>query len=571
MSSATRESDDEEDLVELLHIDEDHYPTFASMNLMPCLIKAAAKLGWCSPTPVQRGCIPYLMKGKDVVGSAVTGSGKTGAFLLPLLHRLIALKVNNKQVFKATRILVLTPTRELATQIQDQATKLSATAPDGVTVTTGTVYGGVSIKPQLRLFKDKTDLVVACPGRLLELLEKHSKKCEMKYLTAFIVDEADKMLEMGFVDDIRTIARKLTEVKGSALKARRQSGLFAATIGDVDDLCEAVVSPAAVRVRLQRRYKPRLPENMTHAVCYVPDEFDSKKRFLIAYLNDKTLKVGSACVFVRQKQLCALIQSTLQEHDITCTQINSTLTQAQRDVNLNSFREGASRVIVATNVLARGIDVPSLSHVFNFDVPLRPEEYVHRVGRTARAHRAGHAVTLMCGSEKQLVEDIETFIGRQIPVVKLRDVERSAGLTKPKTKKKTNEDSNTTNDQTIAGTEQEQTPQEDQNKKNKNKNNKDNKDKMKNKQQNIAPGIAVRPSVSLRGAPSTKAKAKAKARAKARAKAKKKKRTKAEEGSTGANKRAKPDPTAANTPSEGDGKDMKKWRAARLAFLDDSD
>lgn len=413
---------------EITSIEDSFYPTFESMGLDPALIKGTKAMGFHEPTNIQRGCISQLIQGKDVIASALTGSGKTAAFVLPMLQQLINIKKKNAN-FPATRALILSPTRELAAQITKNIRDLSQfVSPDlNVDIKVGTVYGGASDKPQLAFFKKKVDILVACPGRLLDMMKKY-KRCRLKFVRFLVLDEADKMLDMGFIDDVKRVVEHLDGKSddghgkaGSNTKAKRQASLFAATIGRVEELCSLIVSDQAITVQLQSKYKPKLPANMTHHLCRLPDPWDSKLKFLIKYIRHKDMEVGSAVVFVQEKANCEKVCTYIKKEGITADYLHSDRTQAQRDAAMMGFKNGDYRVIVATNVISRGIDVPALTHVFNFDVPTTPEDYVHRVGRTARADRSGHAVTLMSGSEKEALEDIECAIGFKLPLTKIQD------------------------------------------------------------------------------------------------------------------------------------------------------
>jgi len=359
---------------------------------------------------------------------------KTCAFLLPMLHRIISVK--QKQLpkeFSTTRGLVVTPTRELAQQIHDQIVELCAfldkCAP-GVNVTSGTVFGGTGDKNQINLFKRKIDVIVACPGRLLQLMKNHEKVCSLKHISHLVVDEADKMLEMGFANDVKEIVRLLDKNRCGNKKSskRRHSSLFSATFGQLEDLCCAVVAEDACLVKLQSKFKPKLPENMLHFLAKAPDTWESKKAFVANYINDPENKVGKAIVFVAEKAHCQHVVAHLKRSGISAVEIHSDKSQAQRTEAIKGFRETEFRVIVCTNILSRGIDVVDLTHVVNFAVPKNPDDYIHRVGRTARADRKGVAVTLMAGNEAEEIKDIEAFTGLTFHPISITAVGALSGV-----------------------------------------------------------------------------------------------------------------------------------------------
>ncbi len=354
------------------------------------LVRAIDALGFEEPTPIQRQAIPPALAGRDVLATAMTGSGKTAAFLLPILQSLLGKKRGT------TRALVLTPTRELAAQIvehfQDLAryTKLRAAA----------VYGGVGMQPQTRAFQQGVDVIVACPGRLLDHFNyPHAR---LSGLEVLVLDEADRMLDMGFLPDIRRVLRHLPS-RGL------QTMLFSATMPPPIVALSRDLLKDPVRVAIQKKAKPAT--GITQAIF--PVRQDLKSRLLCAMLQDGGIQ--NALVFTRTKHRADRLARFLGRHGIPADRIHGNRSQTQRTRALADFKGGKSRVLVATDIAARGIDVELLSHVINFDVPHVPEDYIHRVGRTARAQATGEAFTLVSPQEQGDLRAIERAIGKALP------------------------------------------------------------------------------------------------------------------------------------------------------------
>jgi ATP-dependent RNA helicase RhlE len=365
--------------------------SFSSLNLHASLSRATSDLGFEKPTPIQAEAIPAGLAGRDVLASASTGSGKTAAFLLPILQRLLA------EPRGRTRALVLTPTRELAQQIADDARDLAR----HTRVTSAAVYGGVAMGPQQRAFRSGADLIVATPGRLLDHMR--SGTARFTGLEVLVLDEADRMLDMGFLPDIRRIL--------AALPRERQTLFFSATMpAPIAKLAgEMLHEPATIQ--LARTAGPAA--GITQSVYPVAQD---RKAELLAALLEKG-EMRDALVFTRTKHRADRLQRYLSERKVRAGRIHGNRSQRQRNEALEGFRSGFYRVLVATDIAARGIDVEALGHVVNFDVPAVPEDYVHRVGRTGRAEATGDAFTFVSPQEEADLRRIERAIGKRLPRV----------------------------------------------------------------------------------------------------------------------------------------------------------
>jgi ATP-dependent RNA helicase RhlE len=373
---------------------------FTALGLHPSLLRAVKEMGFVRPTPIQGDAIPAAMSGRDVLASAETGSGKTAAFLLPILHRLIGVPRGT------TRALVLAPTRELAAQILDDLQDLAVHTP----VTGAEIFGGVSMGPQEHAFRSGVDVIVATPGRLLDHLRRpYAKLDKIEYL---VLDEADRMLDMGFLPEIRKILRHVP--------SRRQTLFFSATMPPP---IRALTSEMLHQPVTVRRERPSVtPVGITQAVYPVQQEL--KAALLVALL--KKGDISQALVFTRTKHRANRLADTLGRAGIDAGRLHGNRSQAQRTAALAAFKSGRSAVLVATDIAARGIDVDALGHVVNFDVPLAPDDYVHRVGRTGRAEATGEAFTFVAPEERDELAAIERVLGRQLPRVTVPDFDYSA-------------------------------------------------------------------------------------------------------------------------------------------------
>ena len=373
---------------------------FSSLHLHRDLLKGIHELGFTRPTPIQSDAIPAALQGRDLLACAQTGSGKTAAFLLPILHRLL------EKPKRATRALVLTPTRELAAQILEDLNALAIHTP----ITAAAVYGGVGMGPQEHAFRSGVDVIVATPGRLLDHFRApYAKLDALEYL---VLDEADRMLDMGFLPDIRRVLRHIP--------ARRQTLFFSATMpGPIGQLAaEMLKNPATIN--LQRQAAPAV--GITQAVYPVAQEL---KPALFLELLKRDL-VREALVFTRTKHRANRLAEFLVRNRISAERIHGNRSQPQRTQALAGFKSGQYRVLVATDIAARGIDVEALSHVVNFDVPAAPEDYIHRVGRTGRAELTGDAFTFVAPEEEGDLRAIERAVKRTLPRVTLPDFDYQA-------------------------------------------------------------------------------------------------------------------------------------------------
>ncbi len=363
---------------------------FSQFDLHHDLLRGVREMGFTRPTPIQADAIPPAMQGRDVLACAMTGSGKTAAFLLPILHHLIGKKRG------VTRALVLTPTRELAAQIQEHARALTIHTP----LSSAAVFGGVAMGPQEHAFRTGADLIIATPGRLLDHFRFPYAKLD--HLEILVLDEADRMLDMGFLPDIRRVLKHLPAKS-------RQTLFFSATMPPpiIQLTREMLKSPATINI--ERQAAPAV--GITQAVYPVPQHM--KAPLLLELLQRGDIK--NVLVFTRTKHRANRLSETLARKGVACERIHGNRSQAQRTQALAGFKSGKYRVLVATDIAARGIDVEALSHVVNFDVPNVPEDYIHRVGRTARAEMTGDAFTFVSPEELTDLAAIERAIGKRLP------------------------------------------------------------------------------------------------------------------------------------------------------------
>jgi ATP-dependent RNA helicase RhlE len=364
--------------------------TFESLGLSEAVLRSTRDSGYETPTPIQREAIPAILLGRDVIGLAQTGTGKTAAFTLPLVDRLLGGP-------RRTRAIVLTPTRELCMQVEQAIRKYAMHAPLSVVA----VFGGVPLEPQTKALRDGADVVVATPGRLIDHLERQNVAVDD--IETLVLDEADRMLDMGFAPQINRLV--------SEMPRYRQTLLFSATMPpEVEVLARKYLRKPQV-VQIGRRSEAA--HTVTHAVYPVPRE---RKSALLAHLlRDGDL--DSVLVFVRTKMGADRVVRHLQDEGIEATAMHADKTQAQRTNALADFKAGKTRVLVATDIAQRGLDISHITHVISYDVPQQPEDYVHRIGRTGRASREGDAYTFMSPDEIAMVRTIEAVIGRPIPRV----------------------------------------------------------------------------------------------------------------------------------------------------------
>ncbi|MGB6362734.1 MAG: DEAD/DEAH box helicase [Thermoanaerobaculia bacterium] len=363
--------------------------SFNSFNLDPSLLRAVADLGFTTPTPIQRDGLPPALEGRDVLACAMTGSGKTATFLLPLLQRLLGTKRGT------TRGLVIAPTRELAAQIVEHFNHLARHTP----LKAMAIYGGVAMGPQEQAFRRGVDVLVACPGRLLDHLGR--PYANLDGVEVLVLDEADRMLDMGFLPDIRRVLKRLPPLD--------QTLLFSATLPPpiVTLARELLRDPAILNIE-----RPAAPAVGVRQAIY-PVRHDLKPNLLLELLRRR--EIANALVFTRTKHRANRLTQFLETHGVACERIHGNRSQSQRTKALAGFRRGRYRVLVATDVASRGIDIEALSHVINFDVPHVPDDYIHRVGRTARAGATGEAFTFVSQEEHGELRAIERVVKKSLP------------------------------------------------------------------------------------------------------------------------------------------------------------
>jgi ATP-dependent RNA helicase RhlE len=362
--------------------------TFEDLGLAPEILEAVKDAGYERPTPIQAEAIPLALKGRDLIGLAQTGTGKTAAFTLPILDRLIGGP-------RRTRALVLTPTRELAMQVDESVRKYANSAEIDVAA----VFGGVPLDPQEKKLRKGVDIVVATPGRLIDHLERQNVVFDD--LEILVLDEADRMLDMGFAPQINKIVAQIPSY--------RQTLLFSATMPpEVEALARKYLRKPIV-IQIGRR--SGASNMVTHAVYPVPRE--RKGALLVELLRD--VKSETVLVFTRTKHGADKVVRDLEHAGIKATAMHADKTQSQRTKALEQFKSGAINVLVATDIAQRGLDISGITHVINYDVPQQPEDYVHRIGRTGRAAATGDAFTFMAPDEIAMVRSIERVIGSPIP------------------------------------------------------------------------------------------------------------------------------------------------------------
>ena len=368
---------------------------FQDLKLIDPLLRAVRAEGYQEPTPIQVQAIPHVLAGKDLIGCAQTGTGKTAAFALPILQRLAASTQNHQR--GAIRVLVLSPTRELASQINESFNNYGRhTGMKSIVI-----FGGVGQQPQVQAVRRGADILVATPGRLLDLMNQGFVK--LNTIQIFVLDEADRMLDMGFIHDVRRVI--------SALPSRRQTLLFSATMPqDIEDLAARIlIDPVRVAVVPQAT----TVETITQSVFFVDKK--NKRALLEHILHDKDIR--RVLVFTRTKHGANKLVEQLGKATIHAEAIHGNKSQTARERALENFKRGRTRVLVATDIAARGIDVDDVTHVINYDLPNEPESYVHRIGRTARAGASGVAYSLCDAEERKYLRDIEKLIRLRVPVV----------------------------------------------------------------------------------------------------------------------------------------------------------
>jgi ATP-dependent RNA helicase RhlE len=371
--------------------------TFNDLNIIPAILKALSKENYTTPTPIQEQAIPAVLAGRDLLGCAQTGTGKTAAFAVPIIQLLSEQQIRpNMQ--RRIRSLILTPTRELALQISDNIQAYGQYTP----LRCAAIVGGVSQKAQERALNQGADIVIATPGRLIDLMNQ--KRIDLRYIKVLVLDEADRMLDMGFIHDVKKIIAKIP--------SKRQTLFFSATMPpEITKWVKSLlVNPVKVEITPVSSVVDRIKQSF-----YLVDK-GNKQNLLNHLLQDKS--IASALVFTRTKHGADRVVRELTKVKISAQAIHGNKSQSARQNALSNFKSGVTRVLVATDIAARGIDIEELSHVINFDLPNIPETYVHRIGRTGRAGLSGIAISFCEMEEIPYLRDIQKLIGKTIPEVK---------------------------------------------------------------------------------------------------------------------------------------------------------
>ena len=367
--------------------------SFASLGLSDALVRAVAATGYTTPTPVQQQAVPAVLEGRDLMVAAQTGTGKTAGFTLPLLQRL---SEGTPAPARQVRALVLTPTRELAAQVHDSIRAYATELP----LKSACIFGGVGANPQMKAIAPGLDILVACPGRLLDLVGQ--KAVDLSQVEILVLDEADRMLDMGFIGDVRRVAK--------AVPADRQTVLFSATMPKtISGLADELLTDP---VRVEVTPEATTVERIDQRVLFVAK--DNKRALLNELMNDDNIE--RAVIFTRTKHGADRVAKHLHQHGVKADAIHGNKAQNARQRALKGLRDGEIRALVATDIAARGIDVDGVTHVINFDLPVDPESYVHRIGRTARAGASGMAISFCDHDERDSLRDIERCIRQPVPV-----------------------------------------------------------------------------------------------------------------------------------------------------------
>lgn len=365
--------------------------THKRISLDDRLRRAIEAAGYTEPTPVQRAAIPPALEGRDLIGTAQTGTGKTAAFVLPMLQALLTAPGKRGR----TRALIVTPTRELAEQIHDEIGELAGFTD----LRSATVYGGVGMAPQVDALRGRADIIVACPGRLLDHVRRGN--ADLSGVRTLVLDEADRMLDMGFLPDVRRIVAQTPR--------ERQTMLFSATFApELDRFAREILrDPERIEIGMTAP-----AETVEHALC--PVAHDQKTALLLALLD--CTDTASVLVFTRTKHRANRLARQIGRAGRQAAVLHSNRSQNQRQKALDAFRSGRVQLLVATDIASRGLDVDTISHVINYDIPGSADDYIHRIGRTGRAERAGDAITLVTPDDRAAVRDIERALGGRIPI-----------------------------------------------------------------------------------------------------------------------------------------------------------
>ncbi|HEX7394052.1 MAG TPA: DEAD/DEAH box helicase [Anaerolineaceae bacterium] len=378
--------------------------SFTQFNLDSRLQAGINHLGYTTPTAIQSAAIPPALAGRDLIGTAQTGTGKTAAFVLPILHHLLS----GPQ--RRVRALIVTPTRELAEQIHDSIHDLAR----GTNIRSATIYGGVGPGPQISALRSGVEILVACPGRLLDLIEQGYVKLDG--IEVLVLDEADRMFDMGFLPSVKRILKYVP--------ARRQTMLFSATFpNEIEQLAaQSLRQPQRIAIGLSRPV-----QTVTHALFPVPQHL--KAGLLLELL--KRTDTASVLIFARTRHRAHRLSQQIARAGYRVTSLHSDRTQGQRQSALNGFKNGTYQIMVATDIAARGLDVETISHVINFDMPDTADAYIHRIGRTGRAERSGDAFTLVTPDDSDMVRALEKIMSEPLPRQTLSDFDYKASPPAP--------------------------------------------------------------------------------------------------------------------------------------------
>lgn len=364
--------------------------TFSDLGLDESILKSIDAFGFKEPTPIQAGAIPHILQGKDVIGSAQTGTGKTAAYALPILHLL-----GGHREGAAPRCLILGPTRELVAQVEDQFKSYGKYCAPKCCL----IHGGVGYGKQIQELKSGADIVIATPGRLLDHIQQQN--FDLRSIEVLVLDEVDRMLDMGFIDDVKRVIKLCNK--------NRQTLLFSATVSEEIKRLIAFALKDPVEVSIGIKLSPA--ETVKHEVYPV----GAMQKFDLLRALIESMEVDSMIIFCRMKVGADRITRWLQEHGYSCEAMHSNLPQKVRTRALEKFKNGQTKILVATDIASRGLDIANVTHVINYDVPDHAEDYVHRIGRTGRARREGDAATIVAPDEHAKLDAIEKFIDQKIP------------------------------------------------------------------------------------------------------------------------------------------------------------
>jgi ATP-dependent RNA helicase RhlE len=373
--------------------------SFSNFGFIPPIGKAISRINYSNPTPIQEQCIPVVLSGRDVLASAQTGTGKTAAFCLPLLD-LVANKPKHKHKRNISPdVLILSPTRELATQIEQELKRFSHFMDTNIVA----VVGGVSYKLQNKLLKSNVNFLVATPGRLMDLVRQ--RKINLKHIDALVIDEADRMLDMGFIPDIKKIFESTSH--------DQQVLMFTATLNkQIEKIAQQFLKdPQRIAIEQENKSNKNI-----HQIAYPVADYNQKKLVLVDLLNETDL--NQAIIFTATKREADRLSDELYLMNHRSKTLHGDMSQRERTRTINRFKNNEIQILVATDVAARGIDVDDITHVINFDLPRQVEDYIHRIGRTGRAERKGKAISLVVDKEKFMLQKIEKYANIKIEIIK---------------------------------------------------------------------------------------------------------------------------------------------------------